>query len=458
MGTVYIGSPESQPATVVFDTGSEYLAVTSALCDDNTSGNFKFKKYDPQSSSFVERDQKNQRCKTQAYDMHKSDSNKILSKASSKLTYGSAKLQGFIWEDYTCIQPLKLSSQSTVDMKLQLKQNKCALFQFLALYKSQGLGKKSDGILGLSPHKDTSKKKLHYLWSLKDNGIIDHAMVSFSVTSKEMGETPYALFGGYNSTQIVGGASGLKTFKNYPNWLGTWALEGQGMYYGATPMQKPGEDTSYPAIIDTGSSQLSIPPDVFEKIRTEWSKSIPDLDCTSDPTFCHAKQNCDTLAKNLKPVGFQMSDYVFEINPQQYLYKANENKCYFVIHQCKLPGKNKNLYLIGDAFLRHFYSVYDFDQDQIALGINTHSQGLVSMYKPGERPEEAQKSQVSEENVSTQSQEEAPKNATAPAKSLVSNSTSSAVNQTLAAAINSDNSNSDEPTDIDDVVIKAHIK
>jgi hypothetical protein len=27
-----------------------------------------------------------------SYDMHKSDSNKILSKASSKLTYGSAKL------------------------------------------------------------------------------------------------------------------------------------------------------------------------------------------------------------------------------------------------------------------------------------------------------------------------------------------------------------------------------
>jgi len=92
MGTVYIGSPESQPANLVFDTGSEYLAVTSALCDDRTSGNFKFKKYDPNSSSFVERDQKEDRCKTQAYDMHKSDSNKILSKASSKLTYGSAKL------------------------------------------------------------------------------------------------------------------------------------------------------------------------------------------------------------------------------------------------------------------------------------------------------------------------------------------------------------------------------
>lgn len=97
MGTVYIGSPESQPANVVFDTGSEYLAVTSNLCDDRTAGNFKFKKYDPTSGSFVERDQKTKRCKTMAFDIHKSDSQKILSKASSKLTYGSAKLQGFIW-------------------------------------------------------------------------------------------------------------------------------------------------------------------------------------------------------------------------------------------------------------------------------------------------------------------------------------------------------------------------
>ena len=273
MGTVYMGSPHSQPARVVFDTGSEYLAVTSALCDDKTSGNFKFKKYDPLSGSFVQRDQLSERCKTQAYDMHKSDSNKILSKASSKLTYGSAKLQGFIWQDYACIQPLKTDEKkktSLSQLKIALKDNKCAYFQFLALYKSQGLGNNSDGILGLSPHKDVSKKKLHYMWSLKDNGIIDHAMVSFSVTSKEMNESPYALFGGYNSSQIVGGADGLKTFKNFPNWLGTWALEGQGMTYGSVAMQKPGEDSSYPAIIDTGSSQLSIPPDVFEKIRMEW--------------------------------------------------------------------------------------------------------------------------------------------------------------------------------------------
>lgn len=188
-------------------------------------------------------------------------------------------------------------------------------------------------------------------------------MVSFSVTSKEMGETPYALFGGYNSSQIVGGANGLKTFKNFPNWLGTWALEGQGMFYDGKPMQKPGEDTAYPAIIDTGSSQLSIPPDVFDKIKAEWAKNVPNLDCDSDATFCHVPESCEAVGPKIKAVGFQMSDYVFELNPQQYLYRGNENKCFFVIHKCRLPGKNADLFLVGDAFLKHFYSVYDFDQD-----------------------------------------------------------------------------------------------
>ena len=88
----------------------------------------------------------------------------------------------------------------------------------------------------------------------------------------------------------------------------------------------------------------------------------------------------EEVADKVKPIGFQMSDYVFEINPSQYLYRSSHNKCYFVVHKCRLPGKNANLFLIGDAFLKHFYSVYDFDMDTLSLGINTHSEGKVSMY------------------------------------------------------------------------------
>jgi hypothetical protein len=53
VGTIYLGSPISQPAKVVFDTGSEYLAVTSALCDDQTAANYKFKVYDINYNNFI---------------------------------------------------------------------------------------------------------------------------------------------------------------------------------------------------------------------------------------------------------------------------------------------------------------------------------------------------------------------------------------------------------------------
>jgi hypothetical protein len=95
----------------VFDTGSEYLAVTSALCSDKKAGNYKFKVYEPAHNDFITEDVPN-RCNSMAYDMHHSDSSKILSRSSSKLAYGSANLQGFIWQDATCLQPNRGGKQS----------------------------------------------------------------------------------------------------------------------------------------------------------------------------------------------------------------------------------------------------------------------------------------------------------------------------------------------------------
>ena len=45
-GTMYLGSPNSQPVRLIFDTGSEYLIVTSVLCDDKMSAKYRFKKMD----------------------------------------------------------------------------------------------------------------------------------------------------------------------------------------------------------------------------------------------------------------------------------------------------------------------------------------------------------------------------------------------------------------------------
>jgi len=55
-----------------------------------------------------------------------------------------------------------------------------------------------------------------------------------------------------------------------------------------------------------------------------------------------------------------------------------------------MKGSSGNLYLIGDTLLRHLYQVYDFENETISLGVNTHSDGKVMMYDsknpPTDRP------------------------------------------------------------------------
>lgn len=136
------------------------------------------------------------------------------------LNYGSAQLKGKLYKDKLCIDPI---------------QNRCSSdFQFLALYDAEGLGSDIDGILGLANHKDTEKRHLNFIWSLKDNNVIDKAVVAFSTAPNGS----YAQFGTYNLSEVVGGEQGLyslKTFNYMPDFVSAnknWALEGQNLLYG----------------------------------------------------------------------------------------------------------------------------------------------------------------------------------------------------------------------------------
>ena len=47
LGTIHLGMPNTQPVKVAFDTGSEFLVVTSSFCDDATTpSEFLFRKID----------------------------------------------------------------------------------------------------------------------------------------------------------------------------------------------------------------------------------------------------------------------------------------------------------------------------------------------------------------------------------------------------------------------------
>ena len=64
-----------------------------------------------------------------------------------------------------------------------------------------------------------------------------------------------------------------------------------------------------------------------------------------------------------------------------------------------MKGSSGNLYLIGDTLLRHLYQVYDFENESISLGINTHSDGKVNMFEAKNPPADHGKVQTEDEKM-----------------------------------------------------------
>jgi len=126
----------------------------------------------------------------------------------------------------------------------------------------------------------------------------------------------------------------MRYFANFRNVLNTWAVEARGLNYGHGLFAK---DFSYPAIIDTGSSQIAIPPPVFELLKAEWLKAEPRLNCEGHDVFCYVDTSCGDLNSKLKPVAFQLENVVIEIPPEEYLFVSSPDKCFIKLHKCNLP-------------------------------------------------------------------------------------------------------------------------
>lgn len=78
-GTLYIGAPNSQPVRLVFDTGSELLAVTSILCDDSKMGPAKLKVIDPTTGNPKDTGfQSGRRCSSTAYNFRESTTSDMI--------------------------------------------------------------------------------------------------------------------------------------------------------------------------------------------------------------------------------------------------------------------------------------------------------------------------------------------------------------------------------------------
>jgi hypothetical protein len=108
----------------------------------------------------------------------------------------------------------------------------------------------------------TDRDDQHLVWTLMHQGLISRASFSLSLAP----EASFAVLGGIDEEQIVGGITGMRPFRNNPDifsHIKSWALTGKGIYYG---FEQHGETGIFPAVIDTGTTLIAVPSLLFSEI------------------------------------------------------------------------------------------------------------------------------------------------------------------------------------------------
>jgi hypothetical protein len=133
---------------------------------------------------------------------------------------------------------------------------------------------------------------------------------------------------------------------------------------------------------------IAVPTALFSALQQKWGDSVKDLDCKGD--FCQTTQKCDSIIGSIQPVGFLIAggsqaggQTVFEVKPDSYLFQTPD-VCQFGIAENKLDHFNNKNIILGQLFLKHFYTVFNYENEQISLGVNVNSKDNVRMYQPGE--------------------------------------------------------------------------
>ncbi|TFK43494.1 endopeptidase [Crucibulum laeve] len=304
---ISLGSPP-QTFKVVLDTGSSNLWVPSVKCTSIAC--FLHTKYDSSSSS-----------------TYKANGSEF------SIQYGSGSMEGFVSNDVLSIGDLTIKSQD-----------------FAEATKEPGLAfafGKFDGILGLAYDTISVNHIVPPFYQMINQDLIDSPVFSFRVGSSEE-DGGEAVFGGIDESAYKGKITYVPVRRK-----AYWEVELEKVGFGDEVLEL--ENTG--AAIDTGTSLIALPTDIAEMLNTQigakksWNGQYT-VECSKVPTLPELSFYFGGKAYPLKG-----TDYILEV----------QGTCMsaFTGMDINLPGGS--LWIIGDVFLRKYFTVYDLGRNAIGF-------------------------------------------------------------------------------------------
>ncbi|XP_040111860.1 pregnancy-associated glycoprotein 4-like [Oryx dammah] len=305
VGNITIGTPP-QEFQVIFDTGSSDLWVPSIDCNSSAcSTHVKFRYR--QSSTFV-------------------PTNKTF-----RIIYGSGRMKGVVAHDTVRIGDLVSTDQP---FGLSVEE-----------YRFQD--RRFDGVLGLNYPNKSFSRVIPVFDKLKNERAISEPVFAFYL-SKDEQEGSVVMFGGVDHHY----------YKGELNWVplvqaGDWTLHVDRI---TMKREVIACSDGCVAMVDTGSSHIQGPGRLVDNIQKligakRWG----------------FKHYVSCFAVNTLPsIIFTINGINYPVPGRAYILKDSTGRCYTAFKEKRVKTSTES-WILGDVFLRLYFSVFDRGNDRIGL-------------------------------------------------------------------------------------------
>jgi hypothetical protein len=312
-GPVAIGTPP-QKFMVIFDTGSSNLWVPSTNCT---------------SCWFHPR-----------YDHAKSPTYKANGTAFI-LRYGSGPVSGYLSEDSVIFGGLNISKQL-----------------FGEIYDVSGLGAayaigKFDGILGMGFESISMYNITTVFGAAVQQKLVDTPIFAFWL-SKTSGKDGELLLGGWNAAHV---GSPIQWIPLISESYWEFALD-------SMKMNGKSITTATKAVLDTGTSIMAGPVVEVQAL----AKSVGAIPIIIRPNEWLI--DCSKIS-SLPDLTIVISGQTYTLTGSEYVIDVEDlhQECLFGFTGIDIPSPRGPLWIMGDIFLRKYYSIYDYGGDRVGLSL-----------------------------------------------------------------------------------------
>ncbi|XP_061263757.1 pregnancy-associated glycoprotein 1-like [Bos javanicus] len=305
VGNITIGTPP-QEFQVVFDTGSSDFWVPSDFCTSpDCITHVRFRQH--QSSTFR-------------------PTNKTFS-----ITYGSGRMRGVVVHD-----TVRIGDLVSTDQPFGLSVSEYGF-----------KGRAYDGILGLNYPDESFSEAIPIFDKLKNEGAISEPIFAFYLSKKKR-EGSVVMFGGVDH----------RYYKGELNWVplieeGDWSVRMDGI---SMKTKVVACSDGCEAVVDTGTSLIKGPRKLVNKIQ----KLIG-----ATPRGSKHYVYC-SVANTLPSIIFTINGINYPVPARAYILKDSRGRCYTAFKKQRFSSSTET-WLLGDAFLRVYFSVFDRGNGRIGL-------------------------------------------------------------------------------------------